>query len=249
MDQSIATSKLAADYPGIEGFYFLGVRGEFGYITADGHTHRKETFPQIDDPDFLAQHPHFMEELRHFTHDLNALRVRYLDAHEPDIELGFVRPTDAGEFPWRCATLVLQRDVLDTLNADYDALLSAGVKDPSATSVDHESLQDMRGIQHGLDDLANHADNFGVYHYFPLLFYWPPSMRAGVRGLSPDVAIAPMRVLNLMWRPAESGYGDDAGVARDHGRCSTVYTVLRSNLQVHGAIDRNRRVENRFQIE
>ena len=248
MEQTTIITELAIEYPGIEGFYFLSTRGEIGYIAPDGGSYIKETFPQIDDPDFLAQHPRFVEELHHFTHDLNVLKVHYLDSHEPDIELGYLRPTNEGEFPWHSATLVLQKDVLDTLYADYDALLTKGVKDPSQASVDNESLEDVRSIHHGLDDLANYQDNFGVYHYFPLLFYWPPSMRAGVRGLAPDVAIAPMRILNLMWRPAGSGYGD-AGVAHGHRRCTTVFTVLRNNLEDHGAIDRNRRVEKRFEIE
>ncbi len=144
--------------------------------------------------------------------------------------------------------MVLQKDVLDTLYADYDALLTRGIKDPSEASADNESLQEVRGIHHCLDDLTHHQDSFSVYHYFPLLFYWPPSKRVGVRGFDPDVATAPMRILNLMWRPAGSGYGD-AGVAQSSSRCTSVFAVLRNNLEVHGAINRNRRIENRFEIE
>lgn len=248
MDQTAAISALASEYPGIEGFYFLSAQGALGYISADRNSYIHETFRQIDNPDFVAQHPHFVEEVHQFNHDLNILKARYLESHEPDIELGYVQPAEEHKFPWHSATLILQRDVLDTLRADYDELLTRGIKDPAETSADNESLQDVRGIHHGMDDLANHQDNFGVYHYFPLLFYWPSAMRAGVHGLTPDVETAPMRVLNLMWRPAAPGYGD-AGAARGYGTGATVFAVLRDNLVDRGAIDHSRRVENRFSIE
>jgi hypothetical protein len=248
MDQNTAVSGPASVYPGIEGFYFLSARGALGYIAADRQTFVTETFPQIDDPDFLEQHPQFIEELHQFTHNLNVLRLRYLESHEPDIELGHVQPAVEHKFPWHCATLVLQKGVLDTLCSNYDALLREGVKDPSEASGDNESLQDIRSIYHGMDDLVNYQDTSSVYHYFPLLFFWPRSMRAGVRDLTPDVETAPMRVLNLMWRPATSGFGD-AGTAQGYGSAATVFTVLRDNLKTHGAINRNRRVENRFAVE
>ncbi len=249
MDENSAIPGLVSEYAGIQGFYFMNTRGEFGYIAADGRAFAKEHFPELDDPEFVAQHPQFIDELHRFTHDLNVLRLRYMDAQEPDIELGYLRPMREGEFPWRTATLVLRRDVVESLYADYDTLLAQGVKDPSEASADNESLQDTRGIYHGMDDLASHQDNFGVYHYFPLLFYWPPSLRAGVRGLDPDVDAAPLRVLNLMWRPTGSGYGDDTGIGQGHQRCTTVFSLLRDKLAAHGAIDRKQRVENRFELE
>jgi hypothetical protein len=239
---------MVSQYPGIEGFYFLTTQGGLGYITTDGQSYIKETFPQIDNPDFLAQHPGFVEELSRFTHDLNLLKVSYLDSHEPDIELGHVRPTGEGEFQWQSATLVLQKDVQDTLRAYFDLLITKGIRDPSEASADSESMQEIRGIHHGMDDLVNYQDELELHQYFPVLFYWPRSMRAGVGGLSPDVETAPMRVLNLMWRPA-AGAQDDAGTAQGFARCASVFAVLRNNLQDHGAIDRNRRVEHRFSID
>lgn len=243
MDQSSAIPELACQYSGIEGCYFLNTQGEFGYIATDGRSYIKETFPQLDDPDFLARHSRFVEELHHFTHDLNVLRVRYLDSHEPDIELGYLRPTEEGEFPWQSATLVLQKDVHDALYGGHDTLLTKGVQDRSGTWAGAEPSPNALGIHDGMRDLVNHQDNFGVYHYFPLLLYWPPSLRAGVRGLAPHVETAPMRVLNLMWRPVQSGYGDSANVTQGHRRCATVFSILRNNLKDHGVADRHRRVE------
>ncbi len=248
MNNDIAISELSREYPGIEGFYFLSARGELGYVAVDGQAWVKELFPQMEDQEFLARHPRFLEELRQFTHDLKVLKLHYMESFETDIELGYLRTTAEDEFPWHCATLVLNKDVVETLCSDYDALLTRGIKDPSETLADSESLQELRGIHHGFDDLANHQDNFGTYHYFPLLFYWPLSMRAGVRGLKPDVETAPMRVLNLLWRPALSGSADGGG-ANVYGSSATVIEVLRENLVSRGAIDRNRRVENRFSID
>ena len=71
MDQDIAISELAAEYRGIEGFYLLNTQGQLGYISTDGSSYVKETFPQIDDPDFLSQHPRFVEELHQFILKIN----------------------------------------------------------------------------------------------------------------------------------------------------------------------------------
>jgi len=248
MDQNIHTSRLLEEYPGIEGFYFLTIQGELGYIAKDGLSLAKETFLQAHDPVFLKQHPKFTDELHQFHHDTRVLTLRYLDTLEPDAELGYVRRTEEGDdFPWHTATLVFHKEVLASLRRDDDLLYEKGVKDPFKAEAENESLQELHGIHHGMDGLANHTDAYSVFHYFPVLFYWSPAIRSGVRGLTPDVETAPLRILNLMWRPPTFEYS--SGSASSFTRCETVYSVLRENLERRGTIDRSKRIENRFSIE
>lgn len=248
MDQNIPTSKLVEEYPGIKGFYILNIHGELGYIAEDGLSFVKETFPEIDDPVFQKQHPKFADELHLFIHDTRMLTLRYLDTQEPDAELGYIRPTEEGDnFPWHTATLVLHEEVLASLRRDDDLLYEKGIKDPFKSESDNESLQQLHSIYHGMDDLANHKDTFSIFHYFPVLFYWSTSIRSGARGLNPNADTAPLRVLNLMWRPPTAEHG--VGSASSSTHCETIYSVLRKNLVRRGTIDHNKRVENRFSID
>ena len=229
-----AISRFIHQYKGIEGFYFLNQGGELGYIKADDLRSVKETFPQINDRNFLKIHPDFIDQLEGFLRDLGDLSTFYSNDGKDGFELGYVLPANDSAQKWRSATLVLHKSVVETLRDDENLFFKKGIKDRyNSTELDAEKLQGIRSIQRGLDDLTHHRDVFGMYRYFPVLFY----MRDGAQQ-------AKLRVLNLKWRPNRErpDGGANAQTAAHLGARETVYSILRENLVERGAIDRSKRL-------
>ncbi len=231
---STAISRFIHQYKGIEGFYFLNTSGELGYIKSKELRSVKETFPQVNNRSFLKIHPDFIEQLEGFLRDLGDLSTLYGNDGKDGFELGYVLPANDSSQKWRSATLVLHKNVVNTLREDENLFYKKGIKDRyNSTDLDAEKLQGIRSIQRGLDDLTHHRDVFGMYRYFPVLFY--------VRDRSKQAAL---RVLNLKWRPNRErpDGGANAQTAAHFGARETVYSILRENLVQRGAIDRSRRV-------
>ena len=246
--QASAVSRFVHKYRGVEGFYFLNRSGELGYIKSNELRSIKETFPQLNNKQFLKIHPRFMTELECFLRDVGQLTTAYGNEEWDSLELGYVLPANENQ-PWRSATLVLHKQVLDTLRSDEDLLYRKGIKDPFQADTESEKFKGIRSIQHGLDDLVNHRDVFGNYKYFPVLFYLPE------HPLPPKLSqhCARLRVVNLKWRkPADATRSTETtpappNVADLNGQ-EEVFNVLRENLTLHGAIDRSKRVENRLSV-
>jgi len=235
---SATLSRFVHQYRGIEGFYFLNKSGELGYIKADDLRSVKETFPQINDRHFLKVHPDFMDQLQSFLRDLGELSALCTVGSGVQMELGYVLPANEGSQTWRSATLVLHRQVVDTLRQDESLLYKKGIKDRyNSNEMDMEKLQGIRSVQHGLDDLTNHRDANGIYKFFPVLFY----LRDGQANQSR------LRVLNLKWRPGQAvpDGGHDSITAAEFDSRESVYSLLRQNLVTRGAINRDVRAPHR----
>ena len=228
-------------YKGIEGFYFLNDKGELGYITADAGHAAKEVFSRSEDKDFIRAYPRFGEQIGPFVEEIRRLPACYLE--DPDaegLELGYVEPAGIGR-SWSSATLVLNREIVEELEADDKTLYAAGLKDPFQIDAAVEKVQGVRSVQQGLDDLIHHQDVFGTYKFFPVLFKVPWDQRGEKDSVrQPE----PLRVLNLKWRASS----ESAFSTAQASPFETVFTVLRAYLIEHGAIAREKRLQNKFVI-
>ena len=240
--KSSALSRFLHQYKGVEGFYFLNRQGELGYITNDSSKTIKETFPQLNNKDFIGTHAQFQQELEGFLREIADLCTVYLTSRTTQIEIGYVLPVSDSQ-SWHSATLVLHKHVLDTIEQDERQLYAKGIKDPFNGNPDAQKSRGVRSVQQGLDDLLNHKDVFGVYRYFPVLFN-----DSGQSASEPkaDQPRAKLTVLNLRWRQPDQTH-DQTNVA-GYNAYEDVYTVLRTNLIAHGAIDRTQRLQYRFDV-
>ncbi len=245
-----ALSRFVYKYKGIEGFYFLNKRGELGHIKTDDLRSVKETFPQLNDRDFLKAHPHFLDELEEFLRDVGDLCALYGGTHDERIELGYVLPANDNGQTWRSATLVLHKNVVDTIRDDENLSYSKVVEEPLLADQEAEKMQGVRSIQRGLDDLVNHRDPFGHYRFFPVLFVaseLQPRREPDGDAQAPCSGGTPLRVLNLRWRSG-AATGDSIESEHTSPRLDTLFAVLRDNLVRNGAIDRSRRLGHRLPV-
>lgn len=239
--KTVNITRFIHTYKGVEGFYFLNRQGELGYITSDGQRSAKETFPQVEDKEFLRLHPDFREQMEGFVRDLGAIPQAYLHADKAaEIEIGYVLPVSDSQL-WRSATLILHKKTVETLERDDRSLYSKGLKDPFQSDPDVEKSKGVRSVQQGLDDLLYHKNTFGVFRYFPALFKLPDK---GVKITGSGSDKARLRVVNLKWRNTNSQTTNTA----EHADYHIVFSVLRANLIKRGAIDRGKRVQNKFAV-
>ena len=228
-------------YKGIEGFYFLNKNGELGFIDQESRRAMKELFPQVNDKEFLQSHPEFKKELSAFQIDIKEIAETYLkDESASDIELGYLLPVTEGK-TWLSSTLILHKSIVDTLECDDQLLYSKGIKDPFQIDQEAEKMKGIRSVQQGFDDLLHHKDAFGMYKYFPVLFKLP---HTGIDVAESGSDKAPVRVLNLRWRKSTSQQTSASSLAAHE----TIFSILRTNLVNRGAIDRNQRIQSKFQI-
>ncbi len=220
------------DYKGVEGFYFLNRHADLGYIRAVDVKPVKETFPQLHNREFMRRHPSFLSELEGFLRDTQELCRLFLGNADPSaIELGYLVPTNQHTHGWRSATLVLHNHVINTLRQDYERSNPPGTPALSGLDPRAEELQGERSVQHGLDTLVHHVDAQGNHPFFPVLFYRS-------RAASHDPRDIGIRVINLCWRRTADEVSALTGKRR-----SSIFDVLRRNLEAHGAIDRSRRAQ------
>ena len=239
--KNVSITRFVHTYRGIEGFYFLNRRGELGYITSDGQRSAKETFPQTEDEEFLRRHPEFPELIKGFVRDMAAIPHAYLHADKAaEIEIGYILPVSDSQV-WRSATLILHKKTVATLERDDKVLYSKGEKDPFQSDPEVEKVKGVRSVQQGLDDLTYHKNTFGVFRYFPALFKLPEE---GVKLSGSGSEKARLRVLNLKWQDL----GDQAVDATKPSDYHIVFSVLRANMIKRGAIDRDKRVQNKFTV-
>jgi len=234
-------SRFVATYKGVEDFYFLNKDGELGFIKSGELRPIKETFPQLDNPDFVTANPGFDGEVQAFQRDLVHIARMCAASPPADLELGYVAPmSDAHE--WRSATLVLHEPVLEALKADHQMMAQNGTKELVQAERDLGRIAPRRGIYQGLDELIHHQDAFGRNRYFPALFLSPPDSTVGRARGETNV-----RVVNLRWRD-----GHDQALstrpAASHPLRERLFALLRENLSRRGAVDRSQRLENRLSI-
>ena len=238
---SANVARFLHQYKGIEGFYFLNKNGELGFIDQESRRAMKELFAQKDDSEFLQTHPEFKKELNAFKIDIKVIAETYLKGDNvSDIELGYLLPVSEGK-TWLSSTLILHKNIIDTLECDDQLLYSKGIKDPVQIDQEAEKMKGIRSVQQGFDDLLHHRDAFGMYKYFPVLFKLP---NTGIEVAESGTDKAPVRVLNLRWHKSTS----ERTRASDLVTHETVFSILRNNLMNRGAIDRNRRIQNKLQI-
>ena len=238
---SVNIARFIHQYKGIEGFYFLNKNGELGFIDSESRRAMKELFQQVNDKEFLQSQPKFENELNAFKTDIKEIVETYLKEESvSDIELGYLLPVTEGK-TWLSSTLILHKQVVDTLECDDQLLYAKGIKDPFQIDQEAEKMKGIRSVQQGFDDLLHHKDAFGMYKYFPVLFKLP---NTGIEATQSGSDKAPVRVLNLRWRKSTSQQTSASGFAAHEA----VFSVLRTNLINRGAIDRNRRIQNKFQI-
>ena len=239
--KNVNITRFIHTYKGVEGFYFLNRQGELGYITADGQRSAKETFPQTKDEEFLRLHPNFLEQVESFTRAISEIPQAYLaEGKAAEIEIGYVLPVSDSQ-AWRSATLVLHRKTVETLERDDKALYSKGLKDPFQSDPEVEKMKGVRSVQQGLDDLLYHKNSFGVFRYFPALFKLSDT---GVKIIGSGSEQSRLRVVNLKWHHTRDESTDPTEPVDYH----TVFSVLRANLVKRGAIDRKKRVQNKFAV-
>lgn len=222
-------------YKGIEEFYFLNRDGDLGYIKSGEMRSVKETFPQLRDRAFLKSNPDFLPELEEFLRELGRISSACLENPPCDLELGYVLPA-GDQYQWRTSTLVLHKHVLETLQADYEAMIENGTREQLETERILNRIGGIWSIHRGLDELTNHKDVFDQYRYFPALFVLP-ERDAGV----PHSTRSHLRVINLRWR--DKGLDSHQYGPADPSRArELVFHILRNNLTQRGAIDRSQRV-------
>lgn len=231
-----AIARFTDQYSGIAGFYFLNNKAELGYIDAAGPRLVKETFPQRENAQFLKTNPGFGEELKGFLRDLALLVEVYRSNADATIELGHVAPAHDESRSWDSATLILNQEVMATMEEDLKYQYKKGLKDPFQISPDEQIIRREKSIQRGLEDLISHRDPFNIHRYFPALFFQQRKLESG-----PDSAATTLRVINLMWRPSEHAETKTQ-------RRETIFRTLRHNLVARKAIDPEQRLENRFTV-
>lgn len=235
--KTINIARFVHRYKGIEGFYFLNRQGELGYIEEGTQRTVKEVYPQVNDENFLRVHTNFTKQFEGFLKAISEIPKAYENGAD-GVELGYILPV-GDTYMWRSATFVLHKEVVATLQRDDKALYSRGLKDPFHGDPEVEKMRGVRSVQQGFDDLLHHKDVFGVYKFFPVLFKLPESsVGPGAKTQSA------LRVLNLKWRDT----GADPVQASDYLAHQTVFTILRANLFRRGAIERHKRLQNRFAV-
>ena len=228
-------------YKGIEGFYFLNKDGALGFIDPESRRAVKESFPQVNDKQFLKSHPDLIKELNEFCINIKEIPKTYLkDDSASDIELGYLLPVAEGK-TWLSSTLILHKNIVDTLDCDDQLLYSTGIQDPFQIDQEAEKMKGIRSVQQGFDDLLHHQDSFGMCKYFPVLFKLP---HTGIGVAESGSDKAPVRVLNLRWRKNTANQASVSGLATHE----LVFSILRTNLINRGAINRDRRIQNKFQV-
>ena len=235
-------AQMAQSYPGIEGFYLLNRHAQLGFIESGTLAARKETFPQVIDPEFIKCHPDFGNELAAFVKDTEILLQRFRENPTGGMELGYIVPGDPEDNRWHSATLVLHDAVVHVFEEHEEFRVKKGMKDIFKDDPEDEKLQAKRSIQHGMDDLIHHQTQFSVYLYFPVLFKLPSSQASDRQ---------PLRVLNLLWRPDDTGSSKFSSAHRDSQHeisQNAVFGVLRDNLMKR-AIDHSKRLEHRLSID
>ena len=217
-------------YRGIQGLYFINRRGDIGYITADSSRAVKETFPQVNNKEFLKKHPDFIEQLEGFLRQTGEIPGAYLDQKKScEIELGYIVPPDDKQ-PWSSSNFVLHSHVLESLRID-DAMPGAGKSRGSRTGhANGDRYQPVRSVYQGFANLLYHRNAFGVYQYFPVLFKLPG---VNLNSNAPQHR-SPLRVLNLKW----SGSDDIGRSAERYARYPAVFSILRASMVKRGAITR-----------
>lgn len=218
-------------YRGIQGLYFINKRGDIGYVTADSSRAVKETFPQVNNREFLKKHPDFVEQLEGFLRQTGEIPGAYLEQNKAcELELGFVVPPGDNQ-PWSSSNFVFHNHVLESLRID-DAMPGAGKSRSSPVSdANGDRFQPVRSLYQGFARLLYHKNAFGVYQYFPVLFKIPG---VDLNSKAPHHK-APLRVLNLKW-----SCSDDIGrSAERYARYPAVFSILRAGMVKRGAIIRD----------
>lgn len=220
-------------YQGIQGMYFLNKSGDIGYITSDSSRAVRESFPQLNDKEFLKKHPDFLEQIEGFLRMTAELPGGYLDPNNArDIELGYIVPPGDDQ-PWESSNLVIHRHVLESICNDDKMLRARSSRLPASYengTPDENRYQVVRSVYQGFAYLLYHKNAFGICQYFPVLYKLPGY---DLISKAPQ-AKAPLRVLNLKW----SG-GDVVRAAEKYARFPAVFSILRANMVKRGAIIRN----------
>lgn len=220
-------------YPSVEGFYILSRTGELGYIRREDQRAIKETFPQLQDRNFLLRHPSFTADVPLFLGWLQELAKAYLESVPPGLELGYLLPGNDSSIPWKSATFMLHDHVVSTIHYDHQAIFKrTGIGNPLLATVTNERNLARRSIYRGFAELIEHHSSFGVPRYFPALFQLNEhsdgktlqEIRDRATG---HEALSPLRVLNLRWQPPHFFV---------RGHPDIVFKALLDNLRARGAI-------------
>ena len=188
----------------------------------------RESFPQINNREFLKKHPDFVEQLEGFLLQTGEIPGAFLDNGKAcQIELGYIVPPGEDQ-PWSSSNFVLHNHVTEGLRIDA-ALAGAGkLQSPLGGGVDEDEYQAVRSVYQGFSNLLYHKNAFGVHQYFPVLFKLPG---ANLHSTAPQDK-APLRVLNLKWSKS-----DDMGLSAERfARFPAVFSILRANMVKRGAI-------------
>jgi len=268
--QQSRAGEFAQVYRGIEGFYLVNRKGQLGYVRKIDGVPVRETF---DRPRIAAGGPGepdrepFDEHLAAFEQSVAYLLELYrTTALWRSMELGYVLPAGEGGYYWSSASLIVHHEVVARFRAHEDAQVRAGVIDPFKQAETSECLRAERSIHHGMDDLLHLSDERGRYVFMPMFYYRGPEKPPVPEAESRDDGMPasevhmprsagldqPLRAVDLVWRPTVSERALPGGGRVDESRLvdpySPVLDVLRQNLLGRGAIDRAKRVENRFSI-
>ena len=262
METLSPTQAFAKRYQGIEGFYMLSGQGGLGYIRPDDGKAVQEAFPQLNEPDFLAEHPKFAAEVERFRATLPRFLEAYLSHPELNIEMGHLEPALNPERSWRSATMMLYGHVQSVFHHDDQARYDHGEIDRFGVDGHDDTWNRTRGIHRGMEDLYNHRSSEGFHRFFPVLYYLKPSAAvADTTTLSlvdAETTTEPefhlprsqggVRILNLFWNHTgdEPAPGTWALPFANVETESHLFQVLRENLYRRGAIDPAQRVERKF---
>lgn len=234
MNATVETvQRFTARYPSVEGFYILSRAGELGYIRREDHRAIKESFPQLQDRNFLLRHPSFTADVPLFLGWLQELVKAYLESVPPGLELGYLLPGNDPAIPWKSATFALHDHVLSTIHYDQQATFKrTGVGSPLQATSSGDLHRSRRSVYRGFAELMEHQSSFGVPRYFPALFQLNEhsdgrtlqEIRERATG---HEALSPLRVLNLRWQPPHFFV---------RGHPDIVFHALMDNLRARGAI-------------
>jgi hypothetical protein len=228
-----AIQRFTGRYPSVEGFYILSRTGELGYIRKEDQRAVKETFPQMQDRNFLLRHPSVAADVPLFLAWLHELAKAYLESVPPGLELGYLLPGRDPTSPWKSASFVLHDHVLSTIHYDQQAIFKrTGIGNPLLATAIGERNQARRSVYRGFAELIEHHSSFGVPRYFPALFQLNEhtdgktlqEIRERATG---HEALSPLRVLNLRWQPPHFFV---------RGHPDIVFKALLDNLRARGAI-------------
>lgn len=232
-----SVSRFVQRYPGVQGFYFINRNADLGFIRTADAKPVKETFPQLHDRKFTRKHPSFVHELENFLRDLQELSHIYLHSAETGMELGYIVPAGDDDHEWQSATLMANYNVVDAIRVDQYEKHRYGITDSPPQNLSAEELQGACSVHRGLNYLANYMDTNGSHVYFPVLFFrtTPATTSTQAGDVTDRGHDTSLRVINLLWK--RSGHESGSKV-----RHNLILHILRRNLEVRGALAREKRL-------